>query len=31
LAFKDWLRLGFKNSTIASLDHPVLKRLRLED
>jgi hypothetical protein len=31
LAFRDWLELAFKGFTIDSLDHPVLKRLRLED
>jgi hypothetical protein len=31
LAFRDLLELGFKGFIIASLDHPVLKRLRLED
>jgi hypothetical protein len=31
LAFRDWLELGFKGFTIDSLDHPVLKRLRMED
>jgi hypothetical protein len=31
LTFADWLRLAFQGYTIDSLDHPVLKRLRLED
>jgi hypothetical protein len=31
LAFRDWLELAFKGFTIDSPDHPVLKRLRLED
>jgi hypothetical protein len=31
LTFAEWLRLGFQGYTIDSLDHPVLKRLRLED
>jgi hypothetical protein len=31
LRFRDWLELAFKGYTIDSLDHPVLKRLRLED
>jgi hypothetical protein len=31
LAFPDWLRLAFQGYTIDSPDHPVLKRLRLED
>jgi hypothetical protein len=31
LAFPEWLRLAFQGYTIDSLDHPVLKRLRLED
>jgi hypothetical protein len=31
LAFRDWLELAFRGFTINSLDHPVLKRLRMED
>jgi hypothetical protein len=31
LQFRDWLELAFKGYTIDSLDHPVLRRLRLED
>jgi hypothetical protein len=31
LTFPQWLELAFRGHTIASLDHPVLKRLRLED
>jgi hypothetical protein len=31
LEFKEWLRLAFAKSTIDSFEHPVLKRLRLED
>jgi hypothetical protein len=31
LAFRDWLELAFRGFTIDSLEHPVLKRLRLED
>jgi hypothetical protein len=31
LTWRDWLYLGFKDYTIDSLDHPVLRRLRLED
>ncbi len=31
LMFSDWLRLAFQGYTVDSLDHPVLKRLRLED
>jgi len=31
MPFRDWLELAFKGFTIDSLDHPVLKRLRLED
>jgi hypothetical protein len=31
LQFRDWLELAFRGFTIDSLDHPVLKRLRLED
>jgi hypothetical protein len=31
LEFRDWLELAFRGFTIDSLDHPVLKRLRLED
>jgi len=31
LEFNDWLRLAFQGYTIDSLEHPVLKRLRLED
>jgi hypothetical protein len=31
LTFSEWLRLAFQGFTIDSLDHPVLKRLRLED
>jgi hypothetical protein len=31
LPFSEWLRLVFQGFTIGSLDHPVLKRLRLED
>jgi hypothetical protein len=31
LAFRDWLELAFKGYTIDSLEHPVLKRLRMED
>jgi hypothetical protein len=31
LKFRDWLELGFRGFTIDSLDHPVLKRLRMED
>jgi hypothetical protein len=31
LTFRDWLELAFKGFTIDSLEHPVLRRLRLED
>jgi hypothetical protein len=31
LQFRDWLELAFRGYTIESLDHPILKRLRLED
>lgn len=31
LAFRDWLELAFRGFTIDSLEHPVLRRLRLED
>jgi hypothetical protein len=31
LAFRDWLELAFRGYTIDSLDHPILKRLRMED
>jgi len=31
MAFSEWLRLAFQGNTIDSLDHPVLRRLRLED
>jgi hypothetical protein len=31
LTFAEWLRLAFRGYTIDSLDHPILKRLRLED
>src|SRR5262249_41400974 len=31
LTFAEWLRLGFQSFTIDSPDHPVLRRLRLED
>lgn len=31
MPFRDWLELAFKGFTIDSLDHPVLRRLRLED
>jgi hypothetical protein len=31
LALNEWLRLAFQGFTIDSLEHPVLKRLRLED
>jgi hypothetical protein len=31
LTFAEWLRLAFQGFTIDRLDHPVLKRLRLED
>jgi hypothetical protein len=31
LAFRDWLELGFRGFTIDSLEHPILKRLRMED
>jgi hypothetical protein len=31
LAFRDWLELAFRGFTINSLEHPVLKRLRMED
>jgi hypothetical protein len=31
MPFRDWLELAFKGFTIDSLDHPVLKRLRMED
>jgi hypothetical protein len=31
LKFSDWLRLAFKGYTIDRLDHPILKRLRVED
>jgi hypothetical protein len=31
LAFRDWLELAFHGFTIDSLEHPVLKRLRMED
>jgi hypothetical protein len=31
LAFRDWLELAFRGYTIDSLEHPVLKRLRMED
>jgi hypothetical protein len=31
MPFRDWLELAFKDFTIDSLDHPVLKRLRMED
>lgn len=31
LSFRDWLELAFRGFTIDSVDHPVLRRLRLED
>ena len=31
MPFRTWLELAFRGFTIDSLDHPVLKRLRLED
>jgi hypothetical protein len=31
MELRDWLELAFKGYTIDSLDHPVLKRLRMED
>jgi hypothetical protein len=31
LTFEQWLELAFKDHMITSLDHPVLKHLRLED
>jgi hypothetical protein len=31
MPFRDWLELAFKGFTIDSFDHPVLKRLRMED
>jgi hypothetical protein len=31
LTFTEWLELAFKGFTIDSLEHPVLKRLRMED
>jgi hypothetical protein len=31
LTLSEWLRLAFQGSSIDSTDHPVLKRLRLED
>jgi hypothetical protein len=31
LTFREWLRLAFQGYNIDSLDHPVIKRLRLED
>jgi hypothetical protein len=31
MPFRDWLELAFKGFTIDSLDHPILKRLRMED
>jgi hypothetical protein len=31
LTFGEWLRLGFQGSTIDSMEHPVMKRLHLED
>jgi hypothetical protein len=31
LTFTEWLRIGFKNYTICDIDHPILKRLRVED
>ena len=31
MRFRDWLELAFRGHTIDSLDHPMLKRLRLED
>jgi hypothetical protein len=31
MPFKDWLRLAFQGFTIDSLEHPVLKKLRMED
>jgi hypothetical protein len=31
MPFRDWLELAFKGHTIDRLDHPVLRRLRLED
>jgi hypothetical protein len=31
MTFKEWLRLAFQGFTIDRRDHPVLKRLRLED
>jgi hypothetical protein len=31
MQFRDWLELAFKGFTIDSIDHPVLKRLRMED
>jgi len=31
LELRDWLELAFKGFTIDSLEHPVLKRLRMED
>jgi hypothetical protein len=31
LTFRDWLELAFRGFTIDSVDHPVLRRLRMED
>jgi hypothetical protein len=31
LTFRDWLELAFKGFTIDNMEHPVLKRLRMED
>jgi hypothetical protein len=31
MKFRDWLELAFRGHTINSFDHPVLKRLRMED
>jgi hypothetical protein len=31
LTLADWLRLAFRGYTIDSLDHPILRRLRLQD
>ena len=31
LEFRDWLELAFRGFTIDSHEHPILKRLRLED
>ena len=31
LKLRDWLELAFRGFTVDSLEHPVLKRLRMED